>query len=469
MSYPMGSAAEVLPEFITGVPMQVPVPKWITGFDEQPLDLNPPIPQLVQLNIETIDELVPFLEPHRYKVAYGGRGSSKSWGIARMLIGRAYSGYERILCCRELQTSIDESVLALLETQIHRMGLTKAFEIQAKKITCLTTGSVFLFEGLKSNVTKIKSMEGITIVWAEEAEKILKRSWDVLIPTIRAPGSEIWISFNPDDDLDETWLRFVEDPPPDCYSVMVNYHLNPWFPEVLRLEMEYLKQKDFEDYKHVWLGKPRKAIKGAYYATQMLTAVEEGRVTDVPYNPDLSVQVSFDLGMGDSMILWFAQRNGTAVYLIDCWEFKGTNLQIIAKMLIDSPYIISQIVLPHDGRVRGMITGLKRSEVFVNLGFNVSIAPGIHEGVGLDDGIRATKTFLSRCYFDKTKCKDGIKALKRYRTKYNEERKVFDNKPLHDWTSDFADSLRYLAVTEPETEFQSWSEDIEYNEASEHI
>jgi len=76
MSYPMGSAAEVLPEFITGVPMQVPVPKWITGFDEQPLDLNPPIPQLVQLNIETIDELVPFLEPHRYKVAYGGRGSS---------------------------------------------------------------------------------------------------------------------------------------------------------------------------------------------------------------------------------------------------------------------------------------------------------------------------------------------------------------------------------------------------------
>lgn len=463
--------AEQLPEWITGEPLRAPLPDWITGENSSTgeYDPMPPVPQLVQLDIEIIDELVPFLDPHRYKVAYGGRGSSKSWGVARMLIARAYSGYEKILCCREFQGSIAESVIALLESQIHRMGLTKAFEIQAKKITCLTTGSVFLFEGLRANVTKIKSMEGITLVWAEEAEKILKESWKTLIPTIRAPGSEIWVTFNPDDDLDETYLRFVEDPPPDCYSVQVNFQLNPWFPEVLRLEMEYLKQKDYDEYLHVWEGKPRVAIKGAYFATQMTTAAMEGRIGSVPHDPALPVQVSFDLGMGDSMILWFAQRHASEVRLIDCWEFKGTNLQIIAKMLIDSEYIISQIVLPHDGKVRGMITGLRRREVFENLGFNVSIAPGIHEGVGLDDGIRATKTFLSRCYFDKTKCADGLKALKRYRTKYNEERKVFDDKPFHDWTSDFADSMRYLAITEPEIEFNSWSAEIEYRDGSEHI
>jgi len=288
-------------------------------------------------------------------------------------------------------------------------------------------------------------------------------------PTIRMPGSEIWISFNPDDDLDETWLRFVEDPPPDCYSVQVNFHKNPWFPEVLRLEKDYLKQKDHDAYEHIWLGKPRKAMKGAYYATQITEAALDGRIRDIPHDPAIPVQVSFDLGMADSMVLWFAQRVGNSVQIIDCWEFKGTNLQIIAKMLIDSPYIISQVILPHDGKVHGMITGLRRREIFDNLGFNVSIAPGIHEGVGVDDGIRATKLFLSRCYFDKTKCADGIKALKRYRTKYNEERKVFDNKPFHDWTSDFADSLRYLAITEPETEFNNWTMPIDYHEASDHI
>ena len=424
----MAMPEQPLPFWLTGAEPEEMLPHWLTGGEPEP-----PEPEVPTLDITMVAELEGFLEPHRYKVAHGGRGSTKSWGIARLLIARAYSRREKILCCRELQTSIEESVIALLADQIHRMRLTSAFEIQAKKITCLTTGSVFLFEGLKANVKKIKSMEGVTLVWAEEAEKISKNSWDVLIPTIRQEDSEIWISFNPDDDLDDTWVRFVEDPPPDTYVTQINYHKNPWFPEVLRKEMEYLKAKDYEEYEHTWLGKPRKAVKGAYYATQMLKALEEGRIGPIPYDETLPVQVSFDLGMADSTVLWFAQRSGTAVFIIDCWEFKGTNLQIIAKKLIDSPYIISQIILPHDGKVRGMITGMKRKEVFENLGFNVSTAPGIHEGIGLDDGIRATKTFLSRCYFDKTKCADGIKALKRYRTKYNEERKVFDNKPFHDW------------------------------------
>ena len=434
----------------------LPVPDWITQTT----------PELVNLDITIIDELTPFLEPHRYKIAYGGRGSSKSWGVARMLIAKAFAGYQKILCCREIQGSIKESVHALLEDQIRRLGLTTAFEIQAKKITCLITGSVFLFEGLHHNINKIKSMEGVTLVWAEEAEKISSESWKTLIPTIRADDSEIWVTFNPDDDLDDTWLRFVEDPPPDTYSVSINYHQNPWFPEVLQSEMEYCKQKDYDEYEHIWLGKPRKAMKGAYYATQMTDAWTQGRVCNVPHDPDLSVQVSFDLGMADSMVLWFAQRVGSEVRIIDCWEYKGTTLVEVCKNLIDSKYIISQIILPHDGRVRGMITGKRRIDVVSGLGFNVSEAPTIHDGVGVDDGIRATKTFLSRCLFDKVKCEKGLKALKRYRTKYNEERKVFDNKPFHDWTSDFADSLRYLAITAPVTEFNSWGLDIDYGEGS---
>ena len=436
------------------------IPEWLENPDT-PIQEAP----VATLDITTIAEMAPFLEPHRYKVAYGGRGSSKSWDVARKLIARAYAGREKILCCREFQGSIDESVLALLETQIHRMRLTSAFEIQAKKITCLTTGSVFLFEGLKANVTKIKSMEGITIVWAEEAEKIQKNSWDVLIPTIRQPGSEIWVTFNPDDDLDETWLRFVDDPPPDCYSIQINYHLNPWFPEVLRREMEYLKKKDFAEYEHVWEGKPRAAMKGAYYAEQMQQVTADKRAQNLPHDPTMAVITSWDLGMADSTVVWFAQVSISEVRLINVLEFKGVGLPDIVNELDKLPYRYSQHILPHAVRVRELGSGKSRLETLQELGINATIAPSI----SVDDGIYAVKAFLPRCYFDREKCKEGLKALKRYRTKYNEERKVFDNKPYHDWTSDFADAFRYLSITNHETGFNNWGSNIEYGEGSKLI
>ena len=438
------------------------LPDWLTGNATPAPEPHHPISKL---RIQTIDALEPFLDPHRYKVAYGGRGSSKSWGVARLLILKAYTKRERILCCRELQTSIDQSVHALLADQIHRLGLTTAFEIQAKKITCLTTGSVFMFEGLKSNVTKIKSMEGVTLVWAEEAEKIAKNSWDVLIPTIRTPNSEIWITFNPDDDLDETWVRFVEDPPPDCYSVQINYHKNPWFPEVLRNEMEYCRSKSEDDYEHIWLGKPRKAMKGAYYAELISVVWAEDRVQNLPYDEQLSVITSWDLGWADSTVIWFIQVVASEIRVINCIEFKGTSLPQIAKALKELPYLYSQHILPHDVKVHELGSGKSRKSILESLGIPVTVAPDI----AVNDGIQSVKSLLPRCYFDRTKCGEGLKALKRYRTKYNEERKTFDNKPYHDWTSDFADAFRYLAITPHETGFNSWGQDIEYPEGSDHI
>lgn len=434
----------------------LPIPSWISGEPEY-------LP--ATMDVEVIDELLPFLEPKRYKVAYGGRGSSKSWGIARMLIAKAYMKYEKILCCREFQGSIEESVLALLESQIIRMGLTSAFEIQAKKITCLTTGSVFLFEGLKANVTKIKSMEGVSIVWAEEAEKILKKSWDILTPTIRTEGSEIWVSFNPDDDLDETYQRFVEDPPDNCYTVQVNYHKNPWFPEVLRVEMEQLRAKDPGEYEHVWEGKPKTAIKGAFYAQQMTDIVSEGRLLNLPYDPDMMVITSWDLGMADSTVIWFYQISVSEIRVINCLEFKGTGIPDIVAELNTLPYQYSQHIGPHDIKVHELGSGKSRLEIAANLGLRFTVAPSLP----VDDGIMATKSILKRCYFDKEKCMYGVKALKRYRTEYNEERKVFSKKPVHDWTSDFADSFRYFAITRHETGADNWAQSIEYEDNNEHI
>lgn len=189
----------------------------------------------------------------RYKVTYGGRGSAKSWNIARQLLGLAATCKLRILCAREFQNSIADSVHKLLADQIRELGLA-GFVVQKTNIINVLTGSEFLFAGLHHNIDSIKSMEGIDICWVEEAERVSERSWSVLIPTIRKPNSEIWISFNPAQETDPTYQRFVVNPPPDCLSAKMSWHDNPWLPQVLRDEAEHLRKTDPEAYMHVWEG-----------------------------------------------------------------------------------------------------------------------------------------------------------------------------------------------------------------------
>lgn len=198
----------------------------------------------------------PFTKAHRYKVAYGGRGSAKSWTIARFLVELARRGCLRFLCARELQNSIGDSVIQLLADTIERHGYVDEFEVQKSRIYHLKTGSVFLFYGIRNNPTKIKSLEGVDICWVEEAENVSKESWEILIPTIRKDKSEIWISFNPKNILDDTYQRFVVTPPSDIALLKVNYSDNPHFPETLRLEMEDCKARDYELYRHIWEGEP---------------------------------------------------------------------------------------------------------------------------------------------------------------------------------------------------------------------
>lgn len=163
-----------------------------------------------------------------------------------------------MLCAREIQNSIRESVHQLLETQIDELGFRGEYSVFERVIRNRNTGSEFIFEGLKNNVTKIKSMEGIDIVWVEEAEKVSNRSWEILIPTIRKPGSEIWVTLNPDEETDPTYQRFIKSPPPGAVVVRMNWRDNPWFPDELRAEMEYLRRVDYDAYLHVWEGECRK-------------------------------------------------------------------------------------------------------------------------------------------------------------------------------------------------------------------
>ena len=201
-----------------------------------------------------------FADPARYKIAYGGRGSGKSWAFARMLLLRAASQPTRILCARELQNSIQDSVHQLLSDQIRIMGLTGSFAVLEGKITS-RCGSEFLFKGLrgmKNNAQALKSIEGVDVCWIEEGQTVSDASLKTLTPTIRKPGAEIWITFNPDQETDPVY-RIAMDPPAGSWVRKVNYDSNPWFHETsLPDEMEWMRRTDADAYAHVWLGECRR-------------------------------------------------------------------------------------------------------------------------------------------------------------------------------------------------------------------
>lgn len=185
------------------------------------------------------------------------------------------------------------------------------------------------------------------------------------------------------------------------------------------------------------------AIVGAYYGHEMKQAEQEGRVSNVPYDPSLGVVVSWDLGVGDSTVLWFAQFVGAEVRIIDHYENNGVGLDYYAKVLSEKPYHYEQHILPHDVQVRELGTGKSRLETLDALGVrDITIAPKL----GVDDGIQAVRSMLNRCWFDADNCKSGIEALKQYRKAFDEKNKTWRGHPLHDWTSHSADSFRYLAV-----------------------
>jgi len=196
------------------------------------------------------------LEPARYKVAYGGRGGAKSTSFAIALLVMGAQRTMRILCTREFQNSIEESVHALLKQQIEGLGLQAYYRVQKTKIFGVT-GTEFIFSGLHNNVTKIKSYADIDICWVEEAEAISADSWQILKPTIRKEGSEIWVSFNPRLKTDPTYQDFVLNPPPDAKVVQIGWQDNPWLPEELRKEKDHLYAVDREAAEHVWGGRTK--------------------------------------------------------------------------------------------------------------------------------------------------------------------------------------------------------------------
>lgn len=220
---------------------------------------NPPV------EFEIPKKLLFLFDPYRYKVAYGGRGGAKSWSFARALLVQAHSQKKLILCTREFQNSIADSVHRTLADQIDKLGLNHWFDVQKATITSLRTGSQFIFKGLRHNVQEIKSTEGVDIVWVAEAQSTSEDSWKTLIPTIRAPRSEIWVEFNPVNADDPTYKRFVLQSPPRACIQKVGWQDNAWLTPELDEERRYMLRVDPEAYDWVWEGHCQKISAAAIF------------------------------------------------------------------------------------------------------------------------------------------------------------------------------------------------------------
>ena len=397
------------------------------------------------MSVQKVDfpEKLLFLlnEKIRYKIAYGGRGGAKSWAAARALVALAFQGKVRILCAREIQNSIRDSVHKLLSDQIMDMGLEHHFEIQRDTIKGIN-GSEFLFKGLRMNVQDIKSTEGIDICWVEEAQTVSKASWDVLVPTIRKDESEIWITFNPELDTDVTYKRFVLNPPKNSKVVKVNWSDNPWFPKELLAEKDDLKDRDHDSYLTVWEGNCRQVLDGAIYAKEIRAATADGRITSVPYESTKGVQVIFDLGRADKTSIWFVQQVGFEYRIIDFYENRGFSFNHYIKVIKDKPYIIDRMVLPHDATARLLASEKTIEQQAKDNGFDTTVLVI----ASVESGIEAARGIFNKCWFDESKCADGLNALRRYRYEVDDSGQ-WSKKPLHDEYSHAADAFRYFATS----------------------
>lgn len=402
-----------------------------------------------------------FDKPSRYKGAHGGRASGKSHDFAERLIERCLRGKTRAVCIREVQNSLKESVRQLIIDKIQAFSLGALFDPLEAEIRG-PHGSLIIFRGMQSyNAETIKSLEGYDIAWVEEAQTLSRTSLRMLRPTIRAPGSEIWATWNPRHDTDaiDILLRGAN-PPRGAIVRQVNYADNPWLPEEMLHEMEDDRERDADSAAHIWDGAYEIITEGSYYAALLAVAEKEGRIGDYPYDPALPVLTAWDIGMDDYTAIWFLQENGQEVRAIDYFETSGEGVPEIVKQALfelvpeDEKQIELQVAravpfrrygrhfLPHDVVVREWGAGRSRLATLREHGVkevNVGLA------VNPAERINAVRTLFPHLRFNKATCDLGIRRLRNYARKMNRTMETYSG-PLHDENSHGSDAMGEFAI-----------------------
>jgi phage terminase large subunit len=376
--------------------------------------------------------------PSDYKIAHGGRGSAKSWGFGSTACVLGSLGPLRVMCVRETQVSIADSIHKLLAVQIDRLGLGAYYDIQQKVIVGKHVPSEFIFAGIKTDPGKIKSAEGIDVCLVEEAEKISEQSWSYLIPTIRDAGAEIWVAFNPRNREDPTSQRFLVRQPPNSRIVQMNWSDNPWFPERLARERQYSLQlireaKDDNervaaqaDYDHIWEGAYQRATEAAVFRR---------RVVVDAFEPNENTRFYFGADWG------FANDPTVLV----CFWIEGEELFIYKEAygyrveIDETPALFDTIEGSRRWPIRADCARPETISYMARQGFNISAAekwPG-----SVEDGIAHVKAF-KLIHIHEAHCPKMQEEARLY--SYKEDRVTGDVLPLlkpgydHGW-----DSVRY--------------------------
>ncbi len=386
-------------------------------------------------------------ERKRFKVLYGGRDAVKSHSVFRAALVRGIMRPTRFLVARELQGSIEQSAHKLLGDLIEQLGFGWAYEVQTRKIIgragTQAEGTEFGFEGLRHNVEELKSYEGVDVCIVEEANNVSRHSWDTLENTIRKPDSEIWVTFNPELETDETYQRFVINPPAEDQIIRVHltWRDNPWPSEVLRPGREKMKRERPADYDCIWEGHPRSTLAEAIYAEEMMAAVRENRIGNVPYDPSAAVHTFWDLGFGNHTSIWAGQKVGVEWRMLKFIEDSNKFLPHYVAELQKLPYVWGTDFLPHDGGSKH-VQGDSAEQQLIKAGRVVEVLTND----AIDTGINAARAVFPFVYFDRDGCADGIQCLRHYRWKKSNTGVVLAREPLHDEYSDGADAFRTFAM-----------------------
>jgi phage terminase large subunit len=362
------------------------------------------------------------------------------------MIIRCYARPLRAVCIREVQKSIKDSVRQLLIDKIAKLGLNSHFEVLETEIRG-ANGSLIIFRGMQSyNSDTIKSLEGYDIAWVEEAQTFSAVSLELLRPTIRKEGSELWFGWNPRNRTDPVDVFFRKKPHPDAVSVLVNWRDNPWFPEVLRKEMEHDAATDPDAAEHVWEG-GYGVQQGAILGRWISTAEKEGRVHDhVVFDPNgPGIEITGDIGFRDTAAWWFWQRKIGGFSLLKYVGESGMEaadwIQALNNDLKAAKWPLAKVWLPADAKAKTFASRHTALEQF-RQGFGhgkVALVPK----VSIADRINAARTVIKRCEFHETGCEKGLDGLRAWQYEFNPDLQVFTKEPLHDWASHPGDGFSY--------------------------
>lgn len=408
------------------------------------------------LRLPTAEVFEPLLEPSRYKGAWGGRGSGKSHFFAEKLIDDClYEPGMLAVCIREVQKSLKQSSKRLIEAKLSAFSLGEKDGFKVFNEVIQTPGDgLIAFQGMQDHTAEsIKSLEGFKRAWTEEAQTLSTNSLQLLRPTIRAPGSELWFSWNARRKSDpvDAMLRGAQIPT-GAVVVKANWRDNPWFTEELEQERQDCLRMNPDQYEHIWEGEYVTVSSGAYYAKQLTAAKDEGRIGKVSADPLMTIRAFWDIGgtgaKADACAIWIVQFIGLQVRVLRYYEAVGQPLAAHVDWLRRNGYENALCVLPHDGAANDKVYAVSYESALRQAGFSVKVIPNMGAGAA-NRRIEAARRMFPSVWFDAEGTEAGRDALGWYHEKWDEARNIGLG-PNHDWASHGADAYGLIAVDHAE-------------------